>query len=440
MIKLGLTVGVLAVCNAVLAALTPWYIVTRLGIGIESDSFFASGALPQLVFWVVSFSLLPVLVPVLATGEESTFRRDAWGFFVGVSAFFTLLCLLLFITANQWVPLMVPGFSDQAKGLTVRLSRIQLFAVVGNASVVVLWSVYYARQKFIWVELSSVLANTAALLFLLWALSSYGVAAAAWAAVLNLGLKMALLLPALGRWQRPQWDSYAIKESWRRIKPFLFGQTYSRTEPLIDRFLTSMLVAGNLSLLYIGQQIYSAVNLIISKAISAPSVPSLAVAAKAGDWFGFMRSYRQRLLWMAGLATSIGLVILIAGEFLLRLLIGHGGITSQNVHTLWWVMLALIGMLVGGSTGQVTSSAFYATGDTKTPTLLFIWSYSVYIPIKVLIFFRFGLIGLAVATSVHLVANFLLQLLVLERRARSLTLRGVTRVINNEGAEASRIF
>src|SRR5437879_10283677 len=109
----------------------------------------------------------------------------------------------------------------------------------------------------------------------------------------------------------PQWNSYAMREAWRRIKPFLLGQTYSRTDPLIDRFLTSMSIAGDLSLLYIGQQIYSAINLIITKAISAPTVPRLALAAKSGDWRNFRRTYRQRLLWMAGLSIAACLVLLI---------------------------------------------------------------------------------------------------------------------------------
>src|SRR4030081_61783 len=184
-----------------LAILMPWYVVTRLGVGIETDSYFASGALPQLIFLVVSFSLAQVLVPLLATEDEETFRRDAWGFFIAVSALFSLLAVLLFVTAGYWVPLFVPGFSDKAKQLTVNLSRIQLLAMVGNASVAVLWSVYYARQKFIWAELSPVFANVLSLLVLFWTLPQYGIVAAAWATVLNLGLKVAFLMPMLGRWQ-----------------------------------------------------------------------------------------------------------------------------------------------------------------------------------------------------------------------------------------------
>lgn len=78
-------------------------------------------------------------------------------------------------------------------------------------------------------------------------------------------------------------------------------------------------------------------------------------------------------------------------------------------------MLALLGMLLGGTAGQVTAASFYAMGDTRTPTTLFIGTFTIYIPVKVLVFLHYGLIGLAVATSVHLIVNFLLQFFILER-------------------------
>ncbi len=424
MIRLSLTLAGLAICNAVLAILMPWYVVTRLGVGIETDAFFASGALPQLIFLVVSVSLTQVLVPILSTEDESTFRRDAWGFFLGVTGLFTIVALILFVTAGYWVPLIVPGFSAEARQLAIALSRIQLLSMIGNASVVVLWSIFYARQRFLWAEASSVFANAISLLFLVWTLSRYGIVAAAWATVLNLGLKIVLLMPVLGPWQRPQWDSYAMKEAWRRIKPFLLGQTYAKSDPLIDRFLTSLTTAGSLSLLYIGQQVYSSTNLIVTKAISTPSVPHLAIAAKSGDWPHFKRIYYQRLFWMLGITIAAGVGLFVTGEPLLRLMIGHGGITAQNIHMLWWIMLALVGLLIGGTAGQVISGAFYALGDTRTPTMLFIGTYTVYIPVKILVFLRYGVVGLAVATSVHLTLNFILQLLVLERTIAKLQTRG----------------
>ena len=62
----------------------------------------------------------------------------------------------------------------------------------------------------------------------------------------------------------------------------------------------------------------------------------------------------------------------------------------------------------------MTSGAFYAMGDTRTPTMLFIVTYTVYVPIKIIVFLRYGMIGLAAATSLHLIINFLMQLVLLE--------------------------
>jgi putative peptidoglycan lipid II flippase len=308
----------------------PWYVVTRLGVGIETDAFFASGALPQLIFLVASFSLTQVLVPLLATEDEKTFRRDSWAFFLGVSGFFSLLAIFLFVTAGIWVDLIVPGFDQQGRDLTITLSRIQLLAMIGNASVVVLWSVYYARQKFLWAESSSVIANAVGLVVLFWTLPRYGIAAAAWATVVTLALKVALLMPVLGAWQKPQWNSYAIVEAWRRIKPFLLGQTYAKSVRCrsVSYPLT---VAGNLSLLYIGRKV--AGDQLISPGRSQRHLCRVWRRGKAGEWFRHV--YRQRLLPMLADASLHRTIL--HGRAFLRLL--TGGIT-ENVHTLRLFLLA----------------------------------------------------------------------------------------------------
>src|SRR4030095_7699910 len=138
----------------------------------------------------------------------------------------------------------------------------------------------------------------------------------------------------LGRWQRPAFTSSAMREAWRRIRPLLIGTAYYRTDPLVDRYLASMAPAGGLSLLYIGQQIYGVANVIAEKAIAAPRVPQRAIEAAAGRWSTFRSIYQKRLLMIGGLAAAGYVVFLLAGERILKLLIGHGGVTADNVHLL----------------------------------------------------------------------------------------------------------
>lgn len=412
--RLTLTLALLAGSNILLALLFQWYVITQLGVGIETDALFAGMALPQLILSVVGSSLTHVLVPLLATEDESTFRRNAWGFFLGISGLFSIVAVLLYTTAGLWVPLLFHGFSPEARSLTVKLTRIQLVSMVFTASVSVLWSIYHARQRFVWAELSPVLSNAVALLLLVRLLPLYGVAAAAWLLVLRTALQLGWLLPGLGRWQRPEWKSPSMREAWRRIRPLLLGMSYYRTDPLVDRFLTSMSPAGGLSLLYIGQQIYGVANAVVEKAIAAPMVPLLSMKASAGDWTSFRETYRKRLLAMLCLTIAGYGVLLLWGEAILNLLIGHSGVTGENVHLLWWIMVALVGFFVGGASGQITATTFYSMGDTRTPTRMSIITYSIYIPAKIFIFLRYGLLGLAVTTSIYILLNLTIQVVLLE--------------------------
>jgi peptidoglycan biosynthesis protein MviN/MurJ (putative lipid II flippase) len=138
------------------------------------------------------------------------------------------------------------------------------------------------------------------------------------------------------------------------------------------------------------------------------------VYAGAARWREFRHLYQRRLLAIAGLTVAGYVLLLIAGERILTLLIGHGGVTMDNVHLLWLIMVALVGVFIAGAMGVITSKTFYAMGDTRTPTRMSVITYTLYIPAKVFGFLRYGLLGLAVVTSAYLFLNLIIQVLLLE--------------------------
>jgi len=415
LVRQSLSIGAIAICNAGLAMIMPWYVVIMLGVSQQTDAFFASGALPQFVFLVLTATLLPVAVPLLATAEPGRFRQDVWSFFSLIVAVFILIALVLGALSSVWVPLFVPGFTLAQKTLTLTLMRIQLVSMILNAAVVALWAAHHVRRRFIWVEASSIIANLAGVFFLVFTLRRFGIVAAAWNTVFYNALKLVLLLPILGRPVRMEWRTPAITEAWRRLKPLLPGHVYLRTDPLVDRFLTSMTHAGTLSVLYLSQQLYASGVLFLGKSVVAPMTPSLALDARSGNWDGYRRSYQQRLLFVL-INTTLVCAIVFAGRRLLVIMIGYGGVTPHNVETLWIIMVALAGTFVGGALVQVTAGAFYAAGDTKTPSKISALLYTLCIPFKVGAFQWYGVIGLAVVTSAFFLVNFGVQLITLRRR------------------------
>lgn len=407
--KQTIQLGTLSAANIGIAFLFQWYVLTQLGPGIETDALFAGMTLPQLVLAVISGSLMHVLVPLLAGENEDRLRHDTWGFFVLVGGLFGLLAAILYVVAPWWIPITVPGFSDAGQTLTVELTRIQLIGMVFAAINGVQWAAYHARQQFVRAEFTPILASVFALLLLVLALPRFGVIAAAWISTLRMALQTLLLAPGMGKPVWPDLSSPAIRAAWQRIKPLLLGTAYYKTDPMVDRFLLSTANSGSLSLYYLAQQIYGAVSQVLNKAIAAPLVPLLSKLHKAGDIVGFRRAYHWKLLQM-GVISLAGLLFLgLIGQPMLDLLVGHGNVSADNVKTLWWIMIWLGGMFVGGAMGQISSSSFYASGDTSTPTRIGIYSYTFYIPAKLVLFYYSGVMGLALTTSVFLLTNLFLQ-------------------------------
>jgi len=406
--------GLLAAGNIGIAFLYQWYVLIQLGPGLETDALFAGLTLPQLALAVVSGSLMHVLVPLLAGEPADRFRHDAWGFFVLVGALFAAISLLLYLFAPYWVPVTVPGFSEAGKALTVHLTRIQLISMIFTALSGVQVAVYHAQQKFLWVELVPLLIGTLGLVPLVVLLPEYGVEAAAWITTLRFVFQTLLQMPGMGRWTMPDLKSSTVQDAWKRIKPLLWGTAYYKADPLVDRFLLSMSGNGNLSLFYLAQQIYGAGAGVVSKAVAAPLVPRLSLFHKAGDHPAFRRAYRRKL-WHVGLLTGGLLLIVVAfGDSLLHLLVGHGAVTEANVRTLWLIMLGLGGMFVGGAMGSITTSSFYARGDTRLPTRLGMITYTIYIPIKIIAYSLGGVLALAISVSAFYLINLLLQYFYLE--------------------------
>src|SRR5215207_2642102 len=130
------SLAALSAGNAVLAVLMSWYVVAHVGVGAQTDAFFASTVITQLVFILLTATLLPVLVPLLATQRDTEFRDHVWSFFSLTGAIFIVIAVVLYLSANAWIPWIVPGFSASAKTLTANLTRIQLVSMVLNALIV----------------------------------------------------------------------------------------------------------------------------------------------------------------------------------------------------------------------------------------------------------------------------------------------------------------
>lgn len=394
-----------------------WYVLTRIGPGSHTDALFAGMMVPQLMLAIVAGSLNYVMVPLLATEDRRSRGRLAWTLFQGMALFWGLLAAVLILLAPWWVPLTVPGFDQPTTSLAVSLSQIQLIGLVFTGVSGVQAAAYQARHHFVLAEAGPLIAALVGLGFVVWGLPRMGIAAAAWGTVIRSGCQSVLQLPALGPYRLPSRHP-SLRVAWTRMIPLLSGASYYKADGFVDRLLASMGPTGALSLYHLSLQLYSSAHTVLNRAVVAPAVPLLAMSSSAGQWGVFSRVSRRRLRAMLVITLGLIPVLVFLGQPLLSAVLAHGQFSESRIHELWWILVLLTGVWVGGAAGQVLSTSFYASGDTRTPTRIGVVGFTVAIGLKLIAFWYFGIAGLAVAASLYYLGNTVALLLTLRRDLR----------------------
>jgi putative peptidoglycan lipid II flippase len=388
-----------------------WYVVARLGIGAQTDALYAGLTVPQIVMVLGIESLVFVLVPFLSKRTCSQIEADVWQFMGGLGLLFTGIAVAIILTASWFVPLLVPGFSQAGKELTVSLTRIQALGVIGALFNAILCSFYQARNKFIRPALAILLSSIAGWSILFLGLNHFGVKLAGWAQVLMLTGPALILFPGLGWPKGVSYNPAIFREVWRGTRPIVLSSAYGRTGVILDRILASFLAPGSLVALDLAQRMNAAVSRILTQGMVTPIVPDLARLAHAEQWERFRSLYRQKAFQVFG-ASALLLVAALFGGYMLQLpAMSHWADKAviKSVLSVWTVAFSMSGVLLCASLNHTITSAYYSAGNTATPNKLAVLGYTLGLIFKVAGFYMAGVNGMALALSLqYVITAFLL--------------------------------
>jgi murein biosynthesis integral membrane protein MurJ len=410
-----LLIGSASLLNVVMAVLFQWVLLIILGPGRDTDALFAALTLPQLFSTVIASALTQVLVPLLAGESEVDARRTAWSYVALFGPLFTAAAVVLAATAAWWVPLLVDGFDAAGKAETIALTQISVMGILFTGTIAVQQAAAFARGHYIWPDIAQALANTLALGLLWLLLPHYGVMAAAWITLGRLVLQCLLLMNALGRFERPDFADPALSAGWKRMKPLVLGASYYKLDPVIDRFLLSALAPGSLSLFTLAQQLQGAASQVVTKALATPAQTRMAALAKRGEDREFARVLKRGFIVTSAFCAACIAALALIGEPVLQILLSYGRFDAGHTHQLWLILLLASGVFILGASSSLLAGAYYARGDTRTPTLLGSLSFTISIAVKLFMFRYMGIFGLALAVSFQYVLSAVLMAIWLQR-------------------------
>ncbi len=431
--------GGLTVTSRILGLLRDIAQAAILGTGMAADAFTLGFIIPNTLRRLfgestTSAAFVPTYVETL--GKDS--RRDAFRLGSRILTLVGTVLLVLvaagMIAAPLLVRLFAPGFAEIPGKTQLATGLLRLLfpyiLVVGCAAVV--GGILHAHRHFTAPASAPILFNLSALAGILllsrWIFPRQPVWGYSIGVLFGGVLQLLVQIPALRRRGfsfRPDfnWSTPKIRRIGKLAFPALVGLLAAEVNIIIDKMIASMLEPGSVAALAYGNRIMQFPQGVFAISLATALLPTLSRQTSSGKLRDAGRTLGKATLALAAFMIPATICMVLLARPVVEVLLARGAFTQQStILTSSALAYYSAGLLFYGAV-KITVPVFYAMKDTRTPVKIAVGCMGLNIILNVvftIMFIRTGLAeplaGLALATSVASLVNFVILRITLRRR------------------------
>lgn len=427
----------LKLVGKVLGIVKTLVIAAWFGASGALDAFWVAYMIPQimpgLVLGVVSLAFIPSFMRSEANGRKGV----DWQ---GLNTLFTLVTLvvigiagLVILARDPLVTLMAPGLPEDVHALAADLMGLMSIAVLLFGINSVLSAIMQAMHRFAVMSLESVITNVVIILGAVFLSSTLGVYGLVYAVIAGFGLHTLLLLWSnrdLIRYKlRPAFDySHGdFRGSVGHMLPLLIGFLGSVGMTIVDRIFVSTLPSGAISILVYASMIALLPMEVFGHAVFTAFYPGLSRDHANGNREAMRESQVRgmRLLLFVLLPITAGLIM--AAIPIVTLLLERGAFSAEDSRLTAMTLAALAIGLPVRAFNYFNFRVLHARREAWTAVSIGLFGVCVNILLDMLLIGPYGIVGIALATSIAMAACAVLSTFVLRRRQRMSVVRPLLR-------------
>jgi putative peptidoglycan lipid II flippase len=201
----------------------------------------------------------------------------------------------------------------------------------------------------------------------------------------------------------------------RLIGPTIIGMAAYQLNDLVSTVLAGNAGEGVVSSLQYSLRLQELILGVFAVSIGTVLLPDLAEYAKSGRWGVYNERLSQAMDIIALITIPITFFFLAQGDGLIRLLYQSKRFTENSVALTYGAFIFHMPGLFFIALNRILAPAFYAQGNTKSPTLAGILSFAVNIALAALLVGPMKGSGVAMALSIASAGNTVLLLIFLGR-------------------------
>ncbi len=404
-----------------------------LGTGRIAEAFFVAQRIPNMLRDLVGEGAAnAAIVPVL-TEYQQTRTKEQWRSLVNVllawsTIILTLLTVLGFILTPWIVWAMAPGFlgSTSQFQLTIDLTRIMFPYLILVALTAIQMGVLYTLNSFTAPAFSSCLLNIA-MIISVWVASYFSWAAAY---ILAVGVVLGGIFQLL--WQREalrkqgfewKWPKKLYHEGMTKIAklmvPRLWGSAVYQMNIFIDTLFASLsfiVGAGGIAAIYFANRLIQLPLGVFAYSMSNASLPSLSASAAEKNLGEFKETLYFSLKNLLFILLPCMVLFFFLSPLMVQIIFERGAFNQDSTKVTSTVLQFLsLGLPFFGAS-RILLSGFYALQDTSTPVKYATYALFINLFFNATLMFPLKIGGIALASSISGLANFLMLYLTMKDR------------------------
>jgi len=372
-----------AIGSQLLAIVRDRLLAYMFGAGPELDLYYAAFRIPDLLF-VLFASVLSVyvLLPFVNRFTEEqgieAGKQVLSQMFTLFLVVFSVIALLLIVVAPYLVPVLFPGFSDQADTLVllIRLLLAQVF-FLGLSSLCGV--VTQISHRFVLYAVSPLLYNLSIIAGILFLYPWFGLPGLITGVVLGAFGHLAIQVPYVLKSQYR--FSLHFSFDWKLITaifavaiPRALTLSVNQVVLLILIGIASTMTAGSVSVFQFAFNLQSVPLAIIGMSYSVAAFPTLSTLLAKNDFTGFNHQLVTALRHIIFWSVPIIVLIIVLRAQIVRVLLGTGSFDWADTRLTAAMLAVFVISLVAQCALLLFIRAFYAGGRVLLPLLVSVFS------------------------------------------------------------------
>ncbi|PIP25042.1 MAG: murein biosynthesis integral membrane protein MurJ [Candidatus Nealsonbacteria bacterium CG23_combo_of_CG06-09_8_20_14_all_36_12] len=438
--------------SAILGLLRDRLLAGHFGAGLELDVYFAVFRIPDFVYNILILGGLIVAFLPLFSEYFAKNKEEAWemtNHILNVLLFFLILIsLILFILTPWLIKLIFPGFGSEEIKLAIPLTRLLFLSPIFFGISNLLSGILQYFNRFFVYSLTPILYNLGIIFGILFLAPKFGIFGVGIGVILGAFCHMAIQIPSA----KNCGFSYkfffnlkypALKRIFHLMIPRVFGVAAQQINLIVITAIASMISAGSIAIFNFSNNLQSLPIGIIGASFAVVIFPVLSKAWAQNQREEFLKNFSTVFRQTLFLIIPISLLIFIFRTQIVKIILETGQFSALDTK-LTAVCLGLFAFSIfAQSLIPLLARAFFSFQDTKTPTLIAIFAFTLNIILSLsfvwllgfpnlfsnFIESSFGLInveniaitGLPIAFSIAAIFQFILLFTLFRRKIRKIS-------------------